>query len=122
MELLLVFVMVVVWPGILVQNVILPENTMLIPEKMLLHMLNTGEYVEDREAGTITVIISKGEVYTAHVDEVYTELMNFIRVMNKRSEGVGDLMNTFVETDPNAPVEKHDCGHEHHTKDEQCEK
>lgn len=91
---------------------------MLIPERMLLHMLNTGEYTEDRVAGTITVIISKDEIYTAHVDAVWTELQNFIRVMNEQSKGVEGLMAEGVMTEEQVKeCHAHDnCGHDHATK------
>lgn len=57
-----------------------------IPERALLHLLNTGEYVEDREANTITVVVSGGEVYVLDVDDVWLSLKHFAAVMNERSD------------------------------------
>lgn len=97
---------------------------MLIPERMLRHLLETGEYEEDRQAGTITVYYNAKESDTAHVDNVWTELMNFIKVMNEKAgpEDVEGLEGLFVSAKVMSDEEvrlsecEHGCKHDHDKK------
>lgn len=70
----------------------------MIPTNALRHILNTGEYSEDHEHGTITIIVSANEIYTIPVEILLIELKKFTDYHNKKTDGLeAEMEELFVK-------------------------